>query len=122
MPERRRAASRDRSAGTPTLTSAADVAYALGLRHQLPVLQRHVGPREIQSATSPRERANSSRPTGAVGSLALPVALPDTARLLVRPDTVLKWQRDIIARRHAAVSRPRRPGPALNAGGETRDR
>jgi hypothetical protein len=31
-------------------------------------------------------------------------------RLLVRPDTVLKWHRDLIARRHAAVSRPRRPG------------
>src|ERR687887_2612944 len=31
-------------------------------------------------------------------------------RLLVRPDTILKWHRDLIARRHAAVSRPRRRG------------
>jgi transposase len=31
-------------------------------------------------------------------------------RLLVRPDTVLKWHRDLLARRHAAVSRPRRRG------------
>jgi transposase InsO family protein len=31
-------------------------------------------------------------------------------RLLVRPDTVLKWHRDLLACRHAAVSRPGRRG------------
>jgi putative transposase len=31
-------------------------------------------------------------------------------RLLVRPDTVLRWHRDLIARHHAATSRPKRPG------------
>lgn len=31
-------------------------------------------------------------------------------RLLVRPDTVLRWHRDLVARRHAAHSRPKRPG------------
>ncbi|MGI5144616.1 hypothetical protein [Streptomyces sp. CA-106110] len=31
-------------------------------------------------------------------------------RLLVRPDTLLRWHRDLIGRRHAAVSRPMRPG------------
>jgi len=31
-------------------------------------------------------------------------------RLLVRPDTVLRWHRDLIAGRHAARSRPKRPG------------
>jgi putative transposase len=31
-------------------------------------------------------------------------------RLLVRPDTVLRWHRNLIARRHAALSRPKRPG------------
>ncbi len=31
-------------------------------------------------------------------------------RLLVRPDTVLRWHRDPVARRHAAESRPKRPG------------
>ena len=31
-------------------------------------------------------------------------------RLLVRPDTVLRWHRDLVARRHPAVSRPKRPG------------
>jgi hypothetical protein len=30
-------------------------------------------------------------------------------RLLVRPETVLRWHRDLIARRHAAISRPKRP-------------
>ena len=31
-------------------------------------------------------------------------------RLLVRPETVLRWHRDLLARRHAARSRPGRPG------------
>ncbi len=31
-------------------------------------------------------------------------------RLLVRPETVLRWHRDLLARCHAARSRPRRPG------------
>jgi putative transposase len=31
-------------------------------------------------------------------------------RLLVRPDTVLRWHRDLIANRHAARSRPKSPG------------
>jgi transposase InsO family protein len=31
-------------------------------------------------------------------------------RLLVRPETVLRWHRDLLASRHAAVSRPKRAG------------
>ncbi|MGI5323780.1 hypothetical protein [Actinomadura nitritigenes] len=31
-------------------------------------------------------------------------------RLLVRPDTVLRWHRDLVAGRHAARSEPKRPG------------
>jgi putative transposase len=31
-------------------------------------------------------------------------------RLMVRPETVLRWHRDLLARRHAAISRPNRPG------------
>jgi putative transposase len=31
-------------------------------------------------------------------------------RLLIRLDTALRWHRDLLARRHAARSRPRRPG------------
>jgi putative transposase len=30
--------------------------------------------------------------------------------LLVRPDTVLRWHRDLFAGRHAARSKPKRPG------------
>ena len=30
-------------------------------------------------------------------------------RLLIRPETVLRWHRDLLARRHAARSRPKRP-------------
>ena len=30
--------------------------------------------------------------------------------LVVRPDTVLRWHRDVVARRHARRSRPRHPG------------
>jgi hypothetical protein len=31
-------------------------------------------------------------------------------RLLVRPETVLRWHRNLLARRHAARSRPKSPG------------
>ena len=31
-------------------------------------------------------------------------------RLLIRPETVLRWHRDLLARRHATRSRPKRPG------------
>jgi putative transposase len=31
-------------------------------------------------------------------------------RLLVQPDTVLRWHRDLIKRRHARSCRPKRPG------------
>src|SRR3954466_6179353 len=31
-------------------------------------------------------------------------------RLLVRPETVLRWHRDLLARRHAAISRRKRAG------------
>src|SRR5262249_16637338 len=40
----------------------------------------------------------------------LPRDVLRSVRLLVRPDTVLRWHRDLVARRHAAVSRPKRPG------------
>jgi transposase len=38
-------------------------------------------------------------------------------RLLIRPETVLRWHRDLIARRHARISRPKRAGrpPTIRA-------
>jgi hypothetical protein len=80
-----------------------DKAEILALRHQLSVLQRQPGP----------DRARFTP-----ADLALPTALlhqlPGKAlrrlHLAVRPDTVLRWHRDVAARRHARRSRPRRPG------------
>ena len=78
-------------------------AEILALRHQIAVLQRHLGPQKIRF--EPADRALLA---------ALLHPLPRRAlhglRLLVRPDTILKWHRDLVARRHAAVSRPGRPG------------
>jgi hypothetical protein len=31
-------------------------------------------------------------------------------RLLIQPETVLRWHRDLIRRRHAAISHPKRTG------------
>ncbi|MEV0811053.1 integrase core domain-containing protein [Micromonospora sp. NPDC050200] len=73
------------------------------MRHQLAVLQRQLDGQQVRF--EPVDRAWLA---------ALLHPLPTTAlrrlRLLARPDTVLQWHRDLIARRHAAASRPRRRG------------
>jgi putative transposase len=75
----------------------------LALRHQISVLQRQLG--KARPRFSLADRAFLA---------ALLHRLPREAlgrfRLLVRPETVLRWHRDLVARRHAARSRPRRPG------------
>jgi transposase InsO family protein len=75
----------------------------LSLRHQLAVLQRQLDGQQVRFA--PVDRAW-------LAALLHPLPRPTLRRLrlLVRPDTVLKWHRDLIARRHAALSRPRRRG------------
>jgi transposase len=75
----------------------------LVLRHQLMVLQRALEGRRVRF--QPADRAWLAAllhhlPRSAVGRL----------RLLVQPDTVLRWHRDLLARGHAAKSRPRRRG------------
>ncbi|WSK01207.1 Tn3 family transposase [Streptomyces sp. NBC_01320] len=40
----------------------------------------------------------------------LPLDVLRRLRLLVQPDTVLRWHRDLVAHRHAATSHPKRPG------------
>ncbi|MGI8313216.1 helix-turn-helix domain-containing protein [Saccharopolyspora hattusasensis] len=40
----------------------------------------------------------------------MPTHVLHRMRLLVRPDTVLRWHRDLVARRHAAQSRSKRGG------------
>jgi transposase InsO family protein len=78
-------------------------AEILALRHQLAVLQRQLDGQRVRF--DPVDRAWLA---------ALLHRLPKPSlqglRLLVRPDTVLRWHRDLVARRHAAVSRPRRRG------------
>jgi putative transposase len=78
-------------------------AEILALRHQLSVLQRQLGPDRIRS--TPGDRA-------LLAALLhrLPRDVLKRLHLVVRPDTVLRWHRDVVARRHARRSRPRRPG------------
>src|SRR5258706_10522998 len=75
----------------------------LALRHQLMVLERQLGKEQV--------RFNASDRAFLAALLhRLPRDVLRRVRLLVRPDTVLRWHRDLLARRHAAVSRPKRPG------------
>ena len=75
----------------------------LSLRHQLAVVQRQLDGQRVRF--EPVARAW-------LAALLHPLPRPTLRRLrlLVWPDTILKWHRDLIARRHAAVSRPRRRG------------
>ena len=75
----------------------------LALRHQITVLERQLG------MTRPR-LLPSDRAFLAALLHRLPRDVLGRFRLLVRPETVLRWHRDLLARRHAAMSRPRRPG------------
>lgn len=77
----------------------------LVLRHQLAVLQRQLGGKRIRF--EPADRAWLAVLLSTLSRSAL-----QNLRLLVRPDTVLRWHRDLHARRHAAMSRPRPSGPA----------
>ncbi len=75
----------------------------LALRHQITVLERQLGKTRPWFCTSDRAFL-------AALLHRLPRDVPGRIRLLVRPETVLRWHRDLLARRHAARSRPRRPG------------
>src|SRR5664279_2777364 len=77
----------------------------LALRHQIAVLQRQLGGQKVRFR--PADRALLA----ALLSW-LPRPRLQELALLVRPDTVLRWHRDVIARRHAAVSRPPSRGVA----------
>jgi hypothetical protein len=78
-------------------------AEILALRHQIMVLERQLGGERVRF--NPADRAW-------LAALLHPLPRPvlNQLRLLVRPDTVLRWHRDLIARRHARRSRPRRAG------------
>ncbi|MFF3879121.1 integrase core domain-containing protein [Streptomyces sp. NPDC001978] len=73
----------------------------LTLRHQLAVLQRQVDKPRL----TPPERA-------LLAALLhrLPRARLRQLHLIVSPDTILRWHRDLLRRHHAKTSRPKRPG------------
>jgi transposase len=75
----------------------------LALRHQITVLQRHLGEQKIRF--EPADRA-------LLAALLhrLPWPTLRNLRLLVRPDTIRKWHRDLLSRRHAAASPRKRRG------------
>jgi putative transposase len=75
----------------------------LALRHQIAVLQRQLGDTKVRF--SPADRA-------LLAALLhrLPRHILRRFRLLARPDTILRWHRDLLRRRHARMSRPKRPG------------
>jgi putative transposase len=73
----------------------------LVLRHQLAILQRQTP----KPAFTPADRFLLA------GLLHhLPLDKLRSVQLLVRPDTILRWHRDLLKRRHAAASVPRRRG------------
>lgn len=73
----------------------------LALRRQLGVLQRQV---EKPQLTWPE------RVLLAALLHRLPRVRLRELQLIVSPDTVLRWHRDLLRRRHAKASRPKRPG------------
>ena len=75
----------------------------LALRHQLTVLHRQLGTETVRFDASDRAFL-------AALLHRLPRTVLRRVRLLVRPDTVLRWHRDLLDRRHAHRSRPKRPG------------
>lgn len=78
-------------------------AEILALRHQLAVLQRHLGPKTV--TFTPADRA-------LLAALLhpLPRAVLHRLRLIVRPDTVLRWHRNLMKQRHADISTRKRRG------------
>ena len=73
------------------------------LRHQIVVLQRQLGTGKVRF--DPADRAF-------LAALLhhFPRDLLHRVRLLVRPETVIRWHRNLIAHRHAIISRPKRAG------------
>jgi putative transposase len=78
----------------------------LALRHQLAVLQRQID----RPRLTPSDRAF-------LAALLHKLPRPTLRRLLlfVSPDTVLRWHRDLLRRRHARLSRPHDPADAYRA-------
>jgi transposase InsO family protein len=78
-------------------------AEILVLRHQITVLERQLHGEKVRFTAADRALL-------AALLHRLPRQVPHRLRLLVRPETVLRWHRDLIRRPHAAISRPTRAG------------
>lgn len=78
-------------------------AEILALRHQITVLERQLGEKRVRFTLSDRAFL-------AALLHRLPRDVLRRVRLPVRPGTLLRWHRDLLARRHGAASRPKRPG------------
>ena len=78
-------------------------AEILALRHQITVLDRQLGTARVRFT-----RADRALLAALLGRL--PRGLLRHLRLVVSPDTILRWHRELIRRRHAARSRPKRQG------------
>jgi putative transposase len=85
------------------MSDRAKDAEILALRHQIMVLERQLSGAKVKF--TPADRTLLA---------ALLHRLPRTVLrqilLPVRPETVLRWHRDLIAARHACISRPKRVG------------
>jgi putative transposase len=88
----------------PTSDRAKDVEI-LALRHHLAVLQRLLHGQGHQVRFAPTDRAFL-----AALLHRLPRYVLHQIQLVVRPETVLRWHRDLIAARHARISHPKRVG------------
>jgi putative transposase len=75
----------------------------LVLRHQISVLERQLSGKKPQFASADRALL-------AALLHRLPREVLSRIRLLVRPDTILRWHRGLVAQHHARISRPKRPG------------
>jgi hypothetical protein len=83
------------------MSDQAKDAEILALRHQITVLERQLQGQKARF--TPADRAIL-----AAVLHRLPRDVLRRIRLLVRPETVHRWHRDLIARRHARISRPKR--------------
>ncbi|MET8007577.1 hypothetical protein [Nonomuraea glycinis] len=76
----------------------------LALRHQVMVLERQLDA-DIRVKFAPEDRLFL-----AALLTSLPRAVLRRLRLVVRPDTILRWHREIVKQQHARTCRPKRRG------------
>ncbi len=85
------------------MSDRAKDAEILALRHQITILEWQLHGEKIRFTRADRALL-------AALLHRVPRQVLSRIRLLVRPETVLRWHRDLVTRRHAAISRPERVG------------